>query len=144
VAGAAFPALFLFWHGITLVYPVVGVHAERTTLTAELCTGTSILKEIKTMKKSDLIIALSEKEGLREQEAFDIVNLVFAGFTDTLRKGGRIEIRGFGSFTIRNYPPYLGKNPKTGQRVKVGPKKLPYFKVGKELKEGVNHGKASK
>jgi integration host factor subunit beta len=133
VAGAFFPALLLFWNGIAPVHPVVGVHAART-----------IVKEMKTMKKSDLIAALAEKEGLREQEAFEIVNMVFAGFTDTLRKGGRIEIRGFGSFTIRNYPPYLGKNPKTGQRVKVGPKKLPYFKVGKELKEGVNHRKASK
>lgn len=96
------------------------------------------------MKKSDLIVALSEKEGLREREAFDIVNLVFSGFTNALRKGDRIEIRGFGSFTIRDYPPYLGKNPKTGQRVKVGPKKLPYFKVGKELKEGVNNRKSGK
>jgi integration host factor subunit beta len=96
------------------------------------------------MKKSDLIVALSEKESLREQEAFDIVNLVFGGFTDALRKGERIEIRGFGSFTTRNYAPYLGKNPKTGQRVKVGPKKLPYFKVGKELKEGVNRRKSGK
>jgi len=90
------------------------------------------------MKKSDVILALSEKEGLREQEAFEIVNMVFSGFTETLRKGGRIEIRGFGSFTVRDYPPYLGKNPKTGKRVEVGPKKLPYFKVGKELKERVN------
>ena len=96
------------------------------------------------MKKSDLIVALSEKEGLREQEAFDIVNLVFSGFTNALRKGDRIEIRGFGSFTIRDYPSYLGKNPKTGQHVKVGPKKLPYFKVGKELKEGVNNRKSGK
>jgi integration host factor subunit beta len=96
------------------------------------------------MKKSDLIVALSEKEGLRDKESFDIVNLVFSGFTDALRKGDRIEIRGFGSFTIRDYPPYLGKNPKTGQRVKVGPKKLPYFKVGKELKEGVNKRKSGK
>ena len=96
------------------------------------------------MKKSDLIVMLSEKEGLREKEAFDIINLVFSGFTDALRKGDRIEIRGFGSFTIRDYPPYLGKNPKTGQRVKVGPKKLPYFKVGKELKEGVNKRKSGK
>jgi integration host factor subunit beta len=93
------------------------------------------------MKKSDLISALAEKEGLREQEAFDIVNLIFSGFTDTLREGGRIEIRGFGSFTVRSYLSYLGKNPKTGERVKVRPKKLPYFKVGKELKEGVNKGK---
>jgi integration host factor subunit beta len=96
------------------------------------------------MKKSDLIVALTEKEGLREKESFDIVNLVFSGFTDALRKGDRIEIRGFGSFTVRDYPPYLGKNPKTGQRVKVGPKKLPYFKVGKELKEGVNKRKSGK
>jgi integration host factor subunit beta len=96
------------------------------------------------MKKSDLIVMLSEKEGLREKEAFDIINLVFSGFTDALRKGDRIEIRGFGSFTIRDYPPYLGKNPKTGQRVKVGPKKLPYFKVGKELKERVNKRKSGK
>lgn len=95
------------------------------------------------MKKSDLIVALSAKEGIREQEAFEVVNLLFSGFTDALRKGKRIEIRGFGSFTIRNYPSYLGKNPKTGERVKVSPKKLPYFKVGKELKDGVNNGKIS-
>ncbi len=92
------------------------------------------------MKKSELILALSEKEGLREKVAFDVVNLVFDGFTDALSKGDRIEIRGFGSFKVRNYPPYLGKNPKTGQRVKVGSKKLPYFKVGKELKGKVNKG----
>jgi integration host factor subunit beta len=96
------------------------------------------------MKKSDLIAQLSEREQLSGKEAFDIVNLVFDGFTDTLRKGGRVEIRGFGSFTVRDYSPYLGKNPKTGQRVQVGSKKLPYFKVGKELKEGVNGRKASK
>jgi len=100
--------------------------------------GKNNLKEKMTMKKSDVILALSEKEGLREQEAFEIVNMVFSGFTETLRKGGRIEIRGFGSFTVRDYPPYLGKNPKTGKRVEVNSKKLPYFKVGKELKERVN------
>jgi integration host factor subunit beta len=96
------------------------------------------------MKKSDLIAQLSEREQLSGKEAFDIVNLMFDGFTDVLRKGGRVEIRGFGSFTVRDYSPYLGKNPKTGQRVQVGSKKLPYFKVGKELKEGVNGRKASK
>jgi len=94
------------------------------------------------MKKSDVIRVLSEKEGLREQEAFEIVNRVFSGFTETLRKGGRVEIRGFGSFTVRDYSPYTGKNPKTGQRVEVRPKKLPYFKVGKELKERITKGKA--
>jgi integration host factor subunit beta len=96
------------------------------------------------MKKSDLIAQLSEKEQLSGKEAFDVVNLVFDGFTDALREGGRVEIRGFGSFTVRDYSPYLGKNPKTGQRVQVGSKKLPYFKVGKELKERVNGRKGSK
>ncbi len=95
------------------------------------------------MKKSDLILALCQKEGLKETEAFAAVNRIFAGFTGALKKGERIEIRGFGSFSVRAYRPYLGKNPKTGQGVKVGPKKLPYFKVGKELKERVNAGKAS-
>ncbi len=96
------------------------------------------------MKKSDLIAQLSEKEQLSGKEAFDIVNRVFDGFTNALEKGEKIEIRGFGSFTVRNYSPYLGKNPKTGQRVQVGSKKLPYFKVGKELKERVNGRKGSK
>jgi integration host factor subunit beta len=96
------------------------------------------------MKKSDLIAQLSEKEQLSGKEAFDIINWVFDGFTDALREGGRVEIRGFGSFTVRDYSPYLGKNPKTGQRVQVGSKKLPYFKVGKELKERVNGRKGSK
>ena len=96
------------------------------------------------MKKSDLIAQLSEKEQLSGKEAFDIVNLVFDGFTKALREGGRVEIRGFGSFKVRDYSPYLGKNPKTGQRVQVGSKKLPYFKVGKELKERVNGRKGSK
>ena len=96
------------------------------------------------MKKSDLIAQLSEKEQLSGKEAFDIVNWVFDGFTDALRKGGRVEIRGFGSFTVRDYSPYLGKNPKTGQRVQVGSKKLPYFKVGKEMKERVNGRKGFK
>jgi len=96
------------------------------------------------MKKSDLIAQLSEKEQLVGKEAFDIVNGVFDGFTNALKKGEKIEIRGFGSFTVRNYSPYLGKNPKTGQRVQVRSKKLPYFKVGKELKERVNGRKKSK
>lgn len=90
------------------------------------------------MNKSDLIQKLAEKEGIREKESSEIVNIFFDGFTDTLKKGERIEIRGFGCFSVREYEPYLGKNPKTGQRVKVGPKKLPYFKVGKELKEKVD------
>ena len=90
------------------------------------------------MNKSDLITALSDKEKLTAKDAMSIINLIFNGFTDTLKKGGRIEIRGFGSFSVREYGPYLGKNPKSGERVKVGSKKLPHFKVGKELKDRLN------
>jgi integration host factor subunit beta len=90
------------------------------------------------MTKSDLISALAEKEGLKAQEAADIMNMILDGFTDTLKKDGRIEIRGFGSFTVRHYRSYTGRNPKTGTHVKVGTKKSPFFKVGKELKEKVN------
>ncbi len=92
------------------------------------------------MNKSDLIDALSEKETLAHSNAFEIINLVFDGFTDSLKKGGRIEIRGFGSFSVREYGAYTGKNPKTGEKVQVRPKKLAFFKVGKELKERVNKG----
>jgi integration host factor subunit beta len=90
------------------------------------------------MNKLDLIAALAEKEGLKDKDAFDIVNTIFDGFTNTLKKSGRIEIRGFGSFTVRNYRSYTVRNPKTGKKINVRTKKLPFFKVGKELKEKVN------
>jgi integration host factor subunit beta len=90
------------------------------------------------MNKSSLIESLSRKENLAEKKASDIVNLIFKGFTDELKKGGRIEIRGFGSFVVRDYGAYTGRNPKTGRNIQVTPKKLPFFKVGKELKERVD------
>jgi integration host factor subunit beta len=90
------------------------------------------------MNKSDLIYALSTKENLTHNNASEIINLIFDGFTDTLKKGGRIELRGFGSFSVREYGGYTGRNPKTGAKTPVGAKKLPFFKVGKELKARVN------
>lgn len=94
------------------------------------------------MNKSELIEALSQKEDLlTEKLAADVVNLVFGGFADELAKGGRIEIRGFGSFVVRKYDSYKGRNPKTGKTIDVSTKKLPFFKVGKELKQRVD-GKA--
>ena len=90
------------------------------------------------MNKSDLINAISTKENLSDKNTSEIVNLVFDGFTDTLKKSGRIEIRGFGSFTVRKYKTYTGRNPKTGKKTEAGAKKLPFFKVGKELKKRVN------
>ena len=92
------------------------------------------------MNKSDLITALSAKEGLTEADASRIINLVFDGFTDSLKKGDRIEIRWFGSFTVREYDGYKGRNPKTGQIVEVKPKKGAFFKVGRELKKIVDGG----
>lgn len=90
------------------------------------------------MNKSGLIEALSRKENLTEKKAIDLVNLVFKGFTEELKKGGRIEIRGFGSFVVRDYMAYTGRNPKSGKSIRVAPKKLPFFKVGKELKARVD------
>ena len=86
------------------------------------------------MNKSDLIEALAAKEDLTEKQATDIIKLIFTGFTDTLKKGDRIELRGFGSFSVRGYESHKGRNPKTGENIDVRPKKLPFFKVGKELK----------
>ncbi|MDD5169630.1 MAG: integration host factor subunit beta [Syntrophales bacterium] len=90
------------------------------------------------MTKSDLIAVLATKENLTDQQATEIINGIFTGFTDTLKNGDGIEIRGFGSFTVRGYESYTGRNPKTGKNVDVRPKKLPFFKVGKELKERVD------
>ena len=90
------------------------------------------------MTKSDLITLLATKENLTEVSATRIVNLIFDGFKDALAKGDRIEIRGFGNFVMREYGNYTGRNPKTGEEVEVKPKRLPYFKVGKELKDLIN------
>jgi integration host factor subunit beta len=70
-----------------------------------------------------------------------IVNCVFDSMVDALKQGEGIEIRGFGSFTVRHYKAYEGRNPRTGLPVQVQPKKLPFFKVGKDLRERVNIGR---
>ena len=90
------------------------------------------------MNKSDLVEALSEGEDLTRTKAEEVVNLVFAEMTDALVKGDRVEIRGLGSFKVKHYEGYTGRNPKTGKQIKVKPKKLPFFKCGKELKDRVD------
>jgi integration host factor subunit beta len=90
------------------------------------------------MKKSNLIVALADKNNLTGKQAMDIVDLMFEDFTNELKNGGRIEIRGFGAFTVREYKAYKGRNPKTGEHVEVKPKKMPFFKVGAELKKTVD------
>ena len=90
------------------------------------------------MNKIDVIMALAEKKNLTEKQATDIVNLMFKGFTNELKNGGRIEVRGFGSFSVRQYKAYKGRDPKLGKTIEVKSKKLPFFKVGRELKKMVN------
>lgn len=86
------------------------------------------------MNKSDLIASLSEAKDLSIHRADQIVNLVFSSMSDELLKSGRIEIRGFGSFAVKDYDGYIGRNPRTGIEVNVAPKKLPIFRAGKEIK----------
>ncbi len=90
------------------------------------------------MTKSELIEVLAEKLKLPKGKAESLVELVFQSMEESLRRGERIEIRGFGSFEIREYKAYEGRNPRTGEPVAVRPKRLPFFKVGKELKERIN------
>ena len=89
------------------------------------------------MNKSDLIEQLASRANLSLNTADKIVNLIFDSMADTLVAGDRIEIRGFGSFVVKDYDGYTGRNPNTGLDVTVKPKKLPFFKVGKDLKERV-------
>jgi integration host factor subunit beta len=90
------------------------------------------------MTKSELIDAMAARTELTKARAELVVNCVFDAMTEALQRGEGIEIRGFGSFTVRPYKPYSGRNPRTGAPVPVPAKRLPFFKVGKELKELVN------
>ena len=90
------------------------------------------------MNKSQLIESLARDQDLPLKTAKSIVNTILDTLFETLVNGDNIEIRGFGSFTVREYDTYIGRNPKTGARIKVKPKKLPFFKVGKELREAVD------
>ena len=93
------------------------------------------------MNKSELIEALAQDIGIPHREAAAITNTVIDTMTEALGRGESIEIRGFGSFVIKQYGSYEGRNPKTGRKIKVSPKKLPFFKVGKDLREQVNKNK---
>lgn len=90
------------------------------------------------MNKSELIKTLADKNNLQLDEATQIVNTFFQSIKDALIDGDRVEIRGFGSFKVKDYEGYNGRNPKTGNSVKVKSKRLPFFRPGKELKEYIN------
>jgi integration host factor subunit beta len=93
------------------------------------------------MNKLELISALKQKSGLTKSEASEVVEIFFDSLTNALARGERVEIRGLCSFFIKEYESYTGRNPKTGDKVTIPPKKLPFFKCGKELKEMVDNKK---
>ena len=91
------------------------------------------------MNKLELINALKNEGMISKKEAATIVDLFFDRISAALSKGDRVEIRGLCSFFVKKYDSYKGRNPRTGESVKVAPKKLPFFKCGKELKDRVDY-----
>jgi len=92
-----------------------------------------------TMNKLELIHTLSNEADISKAEAVKVVDLFFENMTDALARGDRVEIRGLCTFYVKQYAAYTGRNPKTGKKVEIKPKKLPFFKPGKELKERVDY-----
>ena len=90
------------------------------------------------MNRSDMISLLKDTAELTRKDAERVTEVFFNEIEESLSRGERVEIRGFGSFTVNNYRPYIGRNPKTGTQIEVPAKKLPFFKVGKELKDRVD------
>jgi len=90
------------------------------------------------MNKSNLIAVFSEKANLSKRNAEQFVNIMIDSMIKALKNGERVEIRGFGSFVVRTYGAYEGRNPKTGETISVDQKKLPFFKAGKDLLSRIN------
>ncbi len=91
------------------------------------------------MNKIELIAALKKETEITKSEAAKIVDLFFSEMSEALSKGDRVELRGLCTFFVKKYKSYTGRNPKTGEKVKIAPKKLPVFRCGKELKERVDY-----
>jgi len=90
------------------------------------------------MNKLELVEAVREEAAVTKTEAEMVVNMVFNEMLEAMSNGDRVEIRGFCSFCVKKYKGYTGRNPKTGEKVEIKPKKLPFFKCGKELKDRVD------
>lgn len=90
------------------------------------------------MNKLELISALKDTADISKNEAARVVQIFFDSMTDAMARGERVEIRGLCSFYVKNYKSYVGRNPKTGEKVTISPKRLPFFKSGKELKDRVD------
>lgn len=96
------------------------------------------------MTKSELIEVVAQETNLTKGRAELVINTIFESMVEALQRGEGIEIRGFGSFTVRQYKAYEGRNPRTGEPVHVAPKRLPFFKVGKDLRLRVNGQRTGK
>src|SRR5690349_1968297 len=94
------------------------------------------------MNKSKLVDVIAEKRGIPRKKAESVVDLVFDMMVDALKKDDRIEVRGFGSFVTKRYGAYKGRNPRSGEPIDVPAKRVPFFKVGKELRERVDRSRA--
>lgn len=92
------------------------------------------------MKRSDIILKLAEEMNISQKKSSEIVDFIFDKMRYAILNGERIEVRGFGSFYVKSYKSRKGRNPKTGEIINVPPKKLPFFKVGKELKKKLIEG----
>ena len=91
------------------------------------------------MNKLELIAMLKNECRLSKKEAAAVIDLFFENMSEALSRGNRVEIRGLCSFYVKEYKSYKGRNPKTGESVQIAPKKLPFFKCSKELKERVDY-----
>ena len=96
------------------------------------------IEKVENMNKLELIEKLKTEAKITKPEAVHIVNLFFDEISDALARNDRVEIRGLFSFYVKTYESYTGRNPKTGELVTIKPKRLPFFKAGKELKDRVN------
>ncbi|GEM_PF-98454 len=127
---------------ITPNYELFAVTGDRRPTTGDRCSPlTPILRDVTggvAMNKSDLIEVVAEKSALAKKKAEEVVDLIFRIMTQALAAGERIELRGLGSFTVKEYKAYQGRNPRSGESIAVKPKRLPYFKVGKDLRERVD------
>ena len=90
------------------------------------------------MNKSQLVENLSLSSGLQHDRSEELVDLFFDSVSETLSQGGRVEIRGFGAFAVKEYGSYVGRNPKTGEKIVVEPKKLPVWRTGLSLRKRVD------
>src|SRR5437870_7730132 len=115
-----------------------GIKPSAMAISRQPSSNDGVLMTNGSMTKAELVEEVSRVSDLTKKHSEVIVDTVFRSIIEALHRGEKIELRGFGSFRLRKREPRKGRNPKTGDKVDVPPKKVPYFKPGKELKELIN------